>query len=398
MSPAVIAAPIRNLLVLLAIVGLVACERAPSGKEPAAEAESTRYPLEGQLGVLLPRVYAGKTSERDRADWFGEFERSTGCRLSLKTADGGDEFIARLQHEAMDVVVADGIVGLQLIQGGAAQPLDGSRIAGLSGVDPRFGRSPWMSSYGASYAVPFQVGANVLLYNPAVFPQPITSWSLLYETQELPDGRSNAGRLRSNSGAVGIADAAIFLRSRRPQLAIADPFELDEKQFAAALELLREQRPMLQGIGHDDALPLDDFRRGDVVATSSTVRQFDRLRNEGINVAMTLPAEGSTGWMHATMLKTGARHPNCAYAFMAWSLKPRVQAQLSALAGTLPVLASVCREGRLLDHARCAELGADALDRVHFGHLPTMHCRDGSSCVPYSRWLSEFQSLIGDKP
>lgn len=394
-----IADPFRHLLLLLAIVALVACGRAPSGNAPQAGTAADEYPLERQLGVLLPSDYLGKTAERPRDAWFDEFERGTGCRLSLSTADYADEFVGKVQHEAVDLVVADGVVSVQLIQGGAAQPLDTRRVPPLSGVDPRFADSPWMSQFGVRYAIPFQAGVHVLMYDPTVFPEPVTSWSLLYEAQTLPDGKTNAGRVQSSVGAIGIADAALFLRTQRPSLAIADPFELDEKQFAAALDALRQQRPLLHSIWrYGEEKALRDFRQGAVVAMSASVRQFDRLRDEGASVAMSLPAEGSAGWLHASLLKTGARHPNCAYAFMAWSLKPRIQAQLSATASTLPVLASVCRDARLLDPARCAELGADALDRVHFAHLPTARCRDRASCVPYSRWLAEFDSLSGDAP
>lgn len=383
---------------MMAIAGLIACGRAPSLQGGTDSAALAKYPLESELGVLLPSVYAGgDVGGHLGRTQLDEFERSTGCRLKLSTADDPREFEDKLQRAAIDVVVADGVVGVRLIQSGEVQPLDPRRLSALSGVDARFADLPWLSPSGVRYALPFQAGAHVLLYNPEVFPEPLTSWSLLYEAQALPDGRPNAGRMQSLTDASGIADAALYLRMRRPPLAIADPFELDERQYAAAVEAVRDQRPLLHGVAREEeAKQREDFKRGAIVAMSSTVRQFDRLRDEGANVAMSLPAEGSTGWLHVTMLKTAARHPNCAYAFMAWSLKSRVQAELSASASSLPVVAAVCRDGRLLEPARCAELGAQALDRVRFSHLPTMRCRDGSACVPYSRWLSDFESIAGD--
>ena len=38
----------------------------------------------------------------------------------------------------------------------------------------------------------------------------------------------------------------------------------------------------------------------------------------------------------------------------------------------------------------------DALDRISFAHLPTARCSRRAACVPYSRWLSEVQSLGDD--
>ncbi|MFT3805489.1 extracellular solute-binding protein [Arenimonas sp.] len=382
----------------MAIACLAACARPDSDKDETADAAPAVYPLEAELGVLLPSAYAGRSAERPRGAWFDEFERSTGCRLNIAGAGSAEEFIAKAQRETIDLVVADGIVGVQLVQGGVVQPLDVRRLPGLSALAPKFADMPWLSQFGARYAVPFQAGAHVLLYDPRVFPQPITGWSVLYDAQNLPDGRTNAGRIQSAVDAASIADAALVLRVRQPSLAIADPFELDERQFAAAVELLQGQRALLHSVRSEgEAGQLADFQQASVVAMAATVRLFDRLRDEGNSVAMTLPAEGSTGWIDAAMLKATARHPNCAYAFMSWSLKPRVQAQLSAAASTMPVVASVCREGRLLDPARCAELGVDALDRVSFSHLPTARC-GGRSCVPYSRWLVDSASPSGDSP
>lgn len=48
---------------------------------------------------------------------------------------------------------------------------------------------------GVHYAVPYQWGSNVLIYNTDVFPEAPTSWSVVFEEQVLPHGKSNAGRV-----------------------------------------------------------------------------------------------------------------------------------------------------------------------------------------------------------
>lgn len=389
----VIASPVRPLLLLLSIACLAACGRGQDEGRAGAGATETKYPLEGELGLLLRSAYVGKAADRPHGQWLDEFERSTRCHLVVSTADSDEEFAAKIRRDAVDVVIADGVVGLQLIQGGVVQPLDPRRLPALSGIDPRFGAMPWLAPFGVRQGLPFQAGMQVLLYDTSVFPGPVTSWSVLYQGQDLPDGKSNVGRIQSHGVATSVADAAMFLKTRRPELGIDDPFELDERQFSAALALLRSQRPLLQRYWNDEAVQRQEFRAGGVAAMSATVRQFDRLRADGASVAMTVPVEGSTGWIDVAMLKAGARHPNCAYAFMAWTLKPRVQAQVSAAASTMPVIASICRDGKLLDPARCAELGAGALDRIDFGHLPVARCSRRSACVPYSRWLADFQAL-----
>ena len=51
------------------------------------------------------------------------------------------------------------------------------------------------------------------------------------------------GKLSIYDGVVFIADAAVYLKATQPDLEIDNPYELDEEQFNAAVDLLKQQRP-----------------------------------------------------------------------------------------------------------------------------------------------------------
>ncbi len=44
---------------------------------------------------------------------------------------------------------------------------------------------------------------------------------------------------------IYIADAAVYLMATRPELGITNPYALDETQFQAAVDLLKQQRGMI---------------------------------------------------------------------------------------------------------------------------------------------------------
>ena len=90
--------------------------------------------------------------------------------------------------------------------------------------------------------MPYQWGPNVLMYNTEVFKEAPKSWSVVFEEQNLPDGKSNKGRVQAYDGAIYIADAALYLMKHKPELGIKDPYELNEDQYKAALDLLRKQQ------------------------------------------------------------------------------------------------------------------------------------------------------------
>ena len=66
------------------------------------------------------------------------------------------------------------------------------------------------------YGVPYQWGPNVLAYNTDVFKEAPTSWSVVFEEQDLPDGKSNKGRVQAYDGPIYIADAALYLMNTKP--------------------------------------------------------------------------------------------------------------------------------------------------------------------------------------
>ena len=64
---------------------------------------------------------------------------------------------------------------------------------------------------------------------------------------------------------IYIADAALYLREHNPELGITDPYELDQEQFDAAIELLKQQNENIGEYWSDDAKEITAFTNGDPV-------------------------------------------------------------------------------------------------------------------------------------
>ena len=122
-----------------------------------------------------------------------------------------------------DLVTASGDASLRLIRGGTVQPVDIARIPGYANVDERLHEAPWHFVDGKHYGMPYQWGPNVLMYNTEMFKKAPTSWSVVFEEQKLPDGKSNKGRVQAYDGPIYIADAALYLMAKKPELGIKDP-------------------------------------------------------------------------------------------------------------------------------------------------------------------------------
>lgn len=139
------------------------------------------------------------------------------------------------------------------------------------------------------------------MYNTRVFPTPPDSWRVVFVKQDLPDGKTNQGRVQAYDGPIYIADAALFVKATQPQLGIEDPFQLTETQYNAVLKVLRDQQPLIHRYWHDATVQMNDFKNEGVAASSSWPYQANGLKAEGQPVATVFPKEGNRlgGYHHA---------------------------------------------------------------------------------------------------
>jgi putative spermidine/putrescine transport system substrate-binding protein len=354
---------------------------------------------EGEVSIVAWAGYIER-GETDKAyDWVTKFEADTGCKVSVKTANTSDEMVALMNEGGFDLVTASGDASLRLIAGGRVQPINTDLIPSWSTVDDRLKNASWHTVDGVHYGVPYMWGPNVLMYNTEVFKEPPTSWNVVFEKMDLPDGKSNEGRVQAYDGPIHIADAAQYLMFHKPEMKITSPYELNEEQYKAALDLLRGQRVLVGRYWHDAFIQMDDFKNEGVVASGSWPFQVGLLKSEGLPIASTIPQEGATGWADTTMMHVDSKHPNCAYKWMEHSLASNLQSDLAVWFGANPSVPAACTDGRgMLTAEGCTANGMDDFDKIRFWTTPVANCSQGEgACVPYYRWVSDYIGVIGGR-
>jgi putative spermidine/putrescine transport system substrate-binding protein len=353
-------------------------------------------PGEGQVDIVAWPGYIERGETDKKYDWVTDFEKKTGCKVNVKTAGTSDEMVALMNEGGFDLVTASGDASLRLVAGKRVQEIDTSKVPSWSTIDERLQNAPWHTVGGKHYGVPYQWGPNVLMYNTEVFKEAPKSWSVVFEETQLPDGKSNKGRIQAYDGAIYIADAALYLMTKKPELGIKDPYELSEEQYKAALDLLRQQRTLIQRYWHDAMVQIDDFKNEGVVASGSWPFQVNLLAADKKPVASTVPAEGATGWADTTMMHAEAPHPNCAYLWLEHSINPKLQGDLAAWFGSNPAVPAACKGNALLTDEGCKTNGFENFEKIKFWRTPTAKCDQGT-CVPYYRWVTDYIAVIGGR-
>ncbi len=359
---------------------------------------------EGTVSIVAWAGYIERGETDPAYDWVTSFEEDTGCKVEVKVAATSDEMVALMNEGGFDLVTASGDASLRLVYGGRVQEINTDLVPSWNTVDERLQNAPWHTvdkngdGTPEHYGVPYQWGANVLMYNTEVFEEPPTSWEVVFKETTLADGKSNQGRVQAYDGPIYVADAALYLMSANPELGIKDPYDLNADQFKAALDLLREQRKIVGRYWHDAFIQMDDFTNEGVVASSSWPFQVNLLKAGGASVDSVIPQEGATGWADTTMMSVDAPHPNCAYKWLEHSLNPKLQGDLAAWFGSVPAAPAACEGNELLGAEGCTTNGFENFEKIHFWRTPIADCSDGSGgCVPYHEWVTNYIAVIGNR-
>jgi putative spermidine/putrescine transport system substrate-binding protein len=383
---------------LFQAAGAIAALLAFQGQGLAADMKTEIGAAEGFVDIVAWPGYIER-GETDKAfDWVTDFEAASGCQVRIKTAGTSDEMVALMNEGGFDLVTASGDASLRLISGKRVQPINTGLVPSWSKVDPRLQDARWHTVDGVHYGVPYQWGSNVLMYNTEVFKgEAPTSWKVVFEEMDLPDGKTNKGRVQAFDGPIYIADAALYLKAHKPELGIEDPYELNEEQYKAALDLLRGQREIVSRYWHDAFVQIDDFNNEGIAASSSWPFQVNLLVADNKPIASTVPSEGATGWADTTMMHAEAPHPNCAYMWLEHSINPKLQGDLAAWFGSVPVVLDACKGNALLGDEGCATNGLGDFEKISFWRTPVSKCDTQDVCVPYYRWVTDYIAVLGGR-
>jgi putative spermidine/putrescine transport system substrate-binding protein len=341
---------------------------------------------EGRVDLLTWEGYADDS-------WVKPFTQQSGCEVHTRYVASTAEMSSLMADGGAgqwDLVSAPGDISLELVYAGDVKPMNVALIPSWSDFGPLFQSPAYNTVDGVHYGISLQWSPRVLLYNTKKFTSAPSSWAPVYDPVY-------KGQVTAPDNPILLADAAVYLAASQPNLAIKDPFELNRKQFNAAVALLTQQRPLIKRYWPIASDEIAMFQDGEVVVGSGDPYLAVQLQSVGIPVAESAPAEGVTGWADSWMLAGRAPHPNCAYLWAAYTATPKVQAAQALWFGETPVNAKACAEMDAVIKGSCAKYHADAtpsyLGAVRFWKTPLTYCGTGGPCVGYDEWISAWNAI-----
>jgi putative spermidine/putrescine transport system substrate-binding protein len=363
--------------------------KAPEGPKAATEVGAG----EGQVNLIAWAGYVEDGSTDPKVDWVSDFEKETGCQVNVKIGNTSDEMVTLMRTGQYDGVSASGDATLRLIAGGDVAPVNTDLIPNYADVFEGLKNQPWNTVDDQAYGVPHGRGANLLMWrSDKVKPAP-DSWGAVFDADS-----PYKGKITAYDNPIYIADAALYLKATQPDLGIEDPYALDDKQFQAAVDLLKQQRGIIGEYWSDYTKEQAAFTSGDSVVGTTWQVIANLLEADKVPIKTTLPKEGATGWSDTWMIASKAKNPNCMYMWMDHIISPKANAAVAEWFGEAPSNQKACAETAAKDHCDIFHAeDEDYFSQVAYWTTPTKDCGDdrGAVCKDYSEWVQAWTEIKG---
>jgi putrescine transport system substrate-binding protein len=268
------------------------------------------------------------------ADTLSRFTAETGIQVIYDVMDGSETLEAKLMAggSGYDLIFPGDTVAERLMRAGSLQPLDPAKLTALNDIEPGLQqlRSHYVNSNKAT--VPYTWGTIGLTYNTQKIEQrlpnaPVNSLDLLFKPEN----------------AAKFADCGISLIDSPDEvLAVVlnylgrDPRSAKREDLAAASELLLKLRPYIRKF---QSQPVTDLVNGDLCLSlgySGDMTQAQRAADAAgkrVTFGYHIPREGTTVWMDTMAIPVDAQHPEYAYAFINFVMRPENMAAISNFTG-----------------------------------------------------------------
>jgi putrescine transport system substrate-binding protein len=277
------------------------------------------------------RLYIYNWTDFIAPDTIAKFEKLTGIKVVYDVYDAEETMEARLLAggSGYDIVSASTDFFSREIKAGVYETLDKSKIPNWKNLDPRVLAIQSVYDPGNAHAVPYLHSMNGFAYNVdmvrARMPNaPVDSLDMLFKP-EVVSKFADCG--------VTFLDSAEDVIQLALQYLGLDPNTTRREDFKAAEDMLLKVRPYVRAF--DSSEYLNGLANREVCVAMSWSSDYAlshaRAKAVGVNVnlAFTLPKEGANEVFSSLLIPDGAPHPEAAYRFINFILRPDIIAEIT---------------------------------------------------------------------
>ncbi|MBQ4573488.1 MAG: spermidine/putrescine ABC transporter substrate-binding protein [Clostridia bacterium] len=265
----------------------------------------------GLQGTVLNVYNWGEYIDDEEVDVITEFERLTGCDVNYTTFESNENMYSKLSGGGVsyDIIIPSDYMVERLISEDMLLPVDYNNV-------PNFAKYFDSEKYGyliengiSDYAVIYNVGTTILIYNKNFVKEEPNSWKVLWDEQY------KGKVLMFNNPRDSFAIA---------QFVLGQSINTTEKsQWDAAAELLMEQRKKVKPEYVMDEVFIK-MESGEYAFATYYAGDYELMVENNPDLGFVFPKEGVNTFYDAMCIPSAAQNKKGAEAFINFMLEPEI--------------------------------------------------------------------------
>ena len=229
-----------------------------------------------------------------------DFTAETGIEVVYDTYESNEAMYGVLKNDgaSYDVIIPSDYMVSRMIEEDMLQPINFDNVPNFADVDPEL-KNPDYDPENL-YSVPYMWGLLGIIYNTTMVEETPTSWATMFDERYT----DNIFMFNNSRDAIGIA-----LKYLGYSYNTTDPAQITE-----AVDLLIQQKPLVNSYGMDDIF--EKMQSGAVAIGAYYYGDFLTMQEVNPDLAFCLPEEGTNLYVDAMCIPKNAENKENAEAFI----------------------------------------------------------------------------------
>ena len=268
-------------------------------------------------------------------DTVERFTKETGIKVVSDTFDSNDTLEAKLLtgNSGYDLVVPSISYMARQAQAGVFMPLDKSELPNTKHLDKGLMKTLTTLDKGNKFGVPYMWGTTGIGYNVDLVKKhlgkdaPVDSWDLVFKPENM-EKLAGCGVAFLDSGDE-IFPLVLHYLGQNPN----SEKKSDYKKNSAGAKVLRDIKPYIKQF--TSSAYINDLASGEICVAvgynGDILQARDRAdeADNGVNIAYTIPKEGTALWFDMLAIPADAKNSAAAHKFANFLLRPDVIADIT---------------------------------------------------------------------
>ena len=265
----------------------------------------------GLQGTTLNVYNWGEYIDDEEVDVITQFERLTGCEVNYTTFESNENMYSKLSGGGVsyDIVIPSDYMVERLLSEEMLLPLDYANIPNYSKYfdSEKYG---YLVENGISdYAVIYNVGTTILIYNKNYVDEAPTSWKVLWDEQY----KGQVLMFNNPRDAFAVAQFALG----------QDINTTDMADWDAAADYLLEQRQTVKPEYVMDEVFIK-MESGEYAFATYYAGDYELMVENNSDLGFAFPEEGVNTFYDAMCIPKGAQNKKGAEAFINFMMEPEI--------------------------------------------------------------------------